>query len=268
MFNSFNQITIKIFLIILFLANSLVAQVQTPEFIAVEGGIFTMGDTFNIAEINKDLPSHLLGVPAHKVNLSTFKISKTEITVAQYRSYCKATERKMPDTPKWGWKENSPIVNISWQDAMNYCEWLTIKLNQKITLPTEAQWEYAARGGNKSKNYKYSGSNDITKVAWFNDNSNKTSHDVASKQANELGLYDMTGNVWEWCLDWYDKDYYKNSPDSNPENTVKNERQRKVVRGGAWSDFDSFSYINFRNSGKPLDKLSLVGFRVVIISNS
>ena len=263
MFNSFNQIVTKVILIIIVLTNSLVGQTQSPEFILVQGGSFTMGDTFNTAEINKDLPSHLLGLPIHKVKLNPFKISKTEITVAQYRNYCKTTGKEMPKEPKWGWQENAPIVNVSWQDAMSYCAWLSNKLNQTITLPTEAQWEYAARGGNKSKDYKYSGSNDITKVAWFNDNSNKTSHVVAGKQVNELGLYDMTGNVWEWCLDWYDKDYYKNSPESNPENTVKNERQRKVVRGGAWSDYDSFSFINFRNSCKPLDTLDLVGFRVV-----
>lgn len=263
MFNSFNQIITKIILIIIVLTNSLVAQVQTPEFITVDGGSFTMGDTFNTTETNKDLPIHLLGLPTHKVTLIPFKISKTEVTVAQYRNYCKATEKEMPDAPKWGWQENAPIVNVSWHDAVDYCKWLSKTLNQKITLPTEAQWEYAARGGSKSMNYKYSGSNDVAKVAWFNDNSDKTSHVVASKQANELGLYDMTGNVWEWCLDWYDKDYYKNSPELNPENTLKNERERKVVRGGAWSDYDSFSFLNFRNSCKPKDALNLVGFRVV-----
>ena len=166
---------------------------------------------------------------------------------------------------------NAPVDSVNWGQANEYCQKLTsldreagvLPDGWEYRLPTEAEWEYAARGGLKSENHKYSGSNDITKVAWFNHNSDKTTHVVASKQSNELGLYDMTGNVWEWCLDWYDKNYYKNSPELNPENTVKNERQRKVVRGGAWSDFDSFSFINFRNSCKPLDTLNLVGFRVV-----
>lgn len=263
MFNAISQIITKFVVIIILCIQSLIDYPPTPIFITVKGGSFTMGDTFNTTENNKNLPPHLLGLPTHKVKLSPFKISKTEVTVAQYRNYCKATGKEMPDEPKWGWQENAPIVNVSWHDAMDYCEWLSKILNQKISLPTEAQWEYAARGGLKSENHKYSGSNTITKVAWFNDNSDKTTHVVASKQSNELGLYDMTGNVWEWCLDWYNKDYYKNSPELNPENTVKNERQRKVVRGGAWSDFDSFSFINFRNSCKPLDTLNLVGFRVV-----
>ncbi len=169
----------------------------------------------------------------------------------------------MPEEPSWGWNDKNSILNVSWNDAIKYCKWLSKKLGKNITLPTEAQWEFAARGGNKSRGYKYSGSNSLDAVAWHDGNSNNKTHNVAQKKANELGLYDISGNVWgEWCLDWYNSDYYSNSPNRNPQGPSSG--NRKVLRGGSW--YDGASYycrVAYRNYGSPDYRDYDFGFRVV-----
>jgi formylglycine-generating enzyme required for sulfatase activity len=168
----------------------------------------------------------------------------------------------MPKEPSWGWRGNTPIVSASWHDALNYCEWLSEMLDQKISLPTETQWEYAARGGTRSKGYKYAGGNSMETSGWFNNNNGYKTHRVATKTANELGLYDMNGNLWEWCLDWYKKDYYENSPNKNPENTARG-KGKKVLRGGRWKSFTSLCRIAERYFIMPENKHANFGFRVV-----
>lgn len=165
--------------------------------------------------------------PLHKVKVSTFYIAKTEVTVKQYRDYCLKTGKQMPKEPSYGWADDNPIVNITWQEAMQYAQYMGCR------LPTEAEWEYAARGGNKSKGYKYSGSDDWDEVAWSYENSNKTIHPVAMKKPNELGIYDMSGNAWEWCSDNYEIFYYNSSPTNNPKGPTKG--IGKVNRGGCYS---------------------------------
>ena len=121
---------------------------------------------------------------------------------------------------------------------------------KKFSLPTEAQWEYAARGGMKSKGYKFSGSNNLGVVAWYDGNSGSETHPVAQKQSNELGLYDMTGNVWEWCQDWFDSNYYANSPQNNPQGPSSGDY--RVLRGGSWGNVPGDCHVSFRfkvNSG-------------------
>jgi formylglycine-generating enzyme required for sulfatase activity len=132
----------------------------------------------------------------------------------------------MPYAPSWGWKDKNPIVNVSWDDAEAFCEWLGGR------LPTEAEWEYAAKGGSESKGYEYSGSNIVDDVTWHFGNSGSTTHPVGTRQANEFGLYDMSGNVLEWCSDWYDQGYYQKSPQVNPQGPTSG--TSRVVRGGAW----------------------------------
>jgi formylglycine-generating enzyme required for sulfatase activity len=127
---------------------------------------------------------------------------------------------------------------------LEYCKWLSEKLDQKITLPTEAQWEFAARGGNKSKGYKYAGGNNINEVARYKGNSNKKVYNVASKKPNELGLYDMTGNANEWCLDWYYMYYYSKSPIKNPRNTNLEDKTDKIYRGGGFRTIKSNSRVS------------------------
>lgn len=225
-----------------------------PKFVHIQGGTFTMGDKWGLS--NKDQR------PTHEVTLKSFNISQTEVTVAQYRYYCNATGTAMPKEPDWGWQDNDPIVNVSWQDAMNYTNWLSDKLDQKVRLPYEAEWEYAARGGSESKGYKYSGGNNIDKVGWYDGNSGKKTHTVASKKANELGIYDMSGNVWEWCMDIYGSDYYANSPKNNPKGADKGER--RVIRGGGWGLDASFCSVAYRYGSAFNGELyDYFGFRIV-----
>jgi len=200
--------------------------------------------------------------PTHVVSVKEFNISQTEITVAQYRNYCEATGTAMPKAPSWGWQSNHPIVNVSRQDAIKYTNWLSNKLNQIVRLPYEAEWEYAARGGNKSKGYKYSGSNNVTDVSWYDGNSDKKTSAVAGKKANELGLYDMSGNVFEWCMDTYGSDYYANSPKNNPKGATKG--GARVIRGGGWHLNATFCSVAFRYGATFDGELyDYFGFRVV-----
>lgn len=224
-----------------------------PEFIKVEGGTFAMGDEWGIGESNEQ--------PTHLIRLSEFYIGKTEVTVAQYRKYCEETGVSMPKEPSWGWKDNDPIVNVNWYDAINYCDWLSEKLDQNITLPTEAQWEYAARGGNISKEYKYSGARSADAASWYENNSGNKVNTVATKKPNELGLYDMSGNVWEWCLDWYSDVYYRSSPWENPRGPASG--RDKVLRGGSWYDDPFYCRVARRLSNKPNYRYINRGFRVV-----
>ncbi len=194
------------------------------DFILVEGGTFNMGSNEDEADEQ----------PIHNVTVNSFYISNYEVTVEQYDKFCKDTGRGMPSENDLG-KGTMPVVNINWYDAIDYCNWLseqegltpsysgsgnTIRFNLDANgyrLPTEAEWEFAARGGNNSRSYRYSGSNNPDHVSWYLENSNREAHPVGQKNPNELGLYDMSGNVWEWCWDWYNEYYYSSSPSSNPE---------------------------------------------------
>ena len=226
-----------------------------PKFVHVEGDTFTMGDETGKGNKNQR--------PTHEVTLNSFNISQTEVTVAQYRFYCNETGVGMPKEPSWGWQDNHPMVNVSWRDAMDYSDWLSSKLKQKVRLPYEAEWEYAARGGNKSKGYKYSGSNNISDVSWYDGNSINKTNVVATKKTNELGLYDMSGNAFEWCMDKYGDDYYANSPKKNPKGAA--EGDKRIVRGGGWNLSSNFCSVAFRYGSKFTGELyEYFGFRVVL----
>jgi len=201
------------------------AQEPTPEYSDM---VFVAGGTFRM-RINDRYSNEKL---VHSVTVSNFYISKTEVTVAQYRAFCQAIGRQMPLAPRWGWQENHPIVNVTWNDAMEFCQWAGCR------LPTEAEWEYAARGGNKSENYAYSGSNNAEDVAWHNINSGDRTHLVGTKQSNELGLYDMSGNVWEWCSEC-------------------------VLCGGSWNDDADVCMAAERIRNYPSPRIYSIGFRVV-----
>nr|HPH19526.1 SUMF1/EgtB/PvdO family nonheme iron enzyme [Haliscomenobacter sp.] len=134
------------------------------------------------------------------------------------------------------------------------------KTGKNYRLPTEAEWEFAARGGIQSQRYKYAGSNDLGEVGWYNDNSSSATHPIGLKQANELGLHDLSGNVWEWCSDWYASDYYKNSPVSNPKGPDSG--TRAVLRGGSWDYFVSSCRLADRYVNDPAYGVYVIGFRV------
>jgi formylglycine-generating enzyme required for sulfatase activity len=242
----------------------------------VQGGTFTMGAT---EEQGSDYDSDER--PTYQVTLSDFYIGKYEVTqqlweyVMKYsgtaadgsRMSAYALDVWLGDDPSsdYGVGDFYPAYNVSWNDIVDI---FLPRLN-KITggnfrLPTEAEWEYAARGGNKSKDYKYSGSNTIGDVAWYYNNASLISYPVGTKAPNELGLYDMSGNVTEWCSDWYDENYYSSSPSNNP--TGPTSGSRRVNRGGSWGSFAHFCRVSARGYGNPDNRYFLLGFRLVCTS--
>jgi formylglycine-generating enzyme required for sulfatase activity len=193
------------------------AEAMNIEMIYVQGGTFTMGCTGEQGnDCNKDEK------PAHQVTLSSFSIGKYEVTQAQWKSV-------MGSNPFYFKGDNLPVENVSWNDVQAFIRKLNTQAGNRYRLPTEAEWEYAARGGNQSKGYKYSGSNTLGNVAWYYDNSAYKTHPVGQKSPNELGIYDMSGNVREWCSDRYD--VYSTSAQNDPVGTSGSYR---VIRGGSW----------------------------------
>ncbi|MBQ9466176.1 MAG: SUMF1/EgtB/PvdO family nonheme iron enzyme [Muribaculaceae bacterium] len=188
--------------------------------VTVQGGTFTMGAT---AEQGDDVNDYEL--PTHKVTLSSFEIGKTEVTQALWKAV-------MGEVDCFYEGDNLPIYELSWEECQEFITKLNSLTGEKFRLPTEAEWEFAARGGNKSKGYKYAGSNDIDKVAWYSYNSELDIHPVATKAPNELGLFDMSGNVWEWCNDWFEEDYYTPAPQTNPQGPDEGFNDCRVMRGG------------------------------------
>lgn len=168
----------------------------------------------------------------------------------------------MPETPKWGWQDNHPVVNVSYNDAVAYCNWLGEEYEEDFRLPTEAEWEFAARGGNKSRGYEYSGSDYMEHVGWYADNGGGQTHVVGQKKANELGLYDMSGNIWEWCRDWCHENYYGNSLNMNLSGRTWG--SFRVLRGGAWYFMAFGCRVASRNYFTPALGSDNYGFRVVL----
>jgi len=247
-----------------------------PEFdwVLVEGGTFQMGSDDGMDDEK----------PVHKVSLSDYYISKTEVTYNQYKIFCEATgrdnwftDKETLDSNNWDVlfitnfncnKGDYPQVGLEQDDAIAFCDWLGRLIGKTVRLPTEAEWEYAARGGNKSKGYEYSGSNNIDEVAWYwrnsgdeyldgdyvnirtyyskyNPNNDCRLHPVAQKKPNELGLYDMSGNALEWCSDYYNPTFYSRwGNQMNPLNDRGMDEDESiawqtVMRGGAWNSSDN-----------------------------
>lgn len=228
-----------------------VETVATPEVVLVEGGTFLMGSYVREGE-----------EPVHWVTLETYYIGKYPITVWQYRMFCEATGKPMPEGHNpWAHGEHTPIVNVTYDDAVQYCCWLSERYGGDWRLPTEAEWEYAARGGDRSNGYMYSGSNDLSAVGWFGGNTSVCPVLTGRKPANELGIFDMSGNVWEWCQDWYDVGYYARSPASNPRGPSSG--TRRVLRGGAGDDIPLTCRVAHRSHYTPGERRANSGFRVV-----
>ncbi len=246
-----------------------------PKMILVEKGTFIMGE-----ESSKTWDG---SSPFQEVVLNyDFYIGRCEVTFSEYNVFCESTGREKPNSN--GRKEGDlPLINVSWWDAIVYCNWLSEKETlpkaydnngnlldkdgntttdpSKVfgyRLPTEAEWEYAARGGNKTNGYKYSGSDDIDEVAWYSENSEGEPHKVGTKQSNELGIYDMSGNVFEWCSDWEGKYYY--SVQTNPYNSKPN--SHRVFRGGSYLWKETVSLIWSRSGASPNLEFDELGFRV------
>lgn len=200
--------------------------------------------------------------PVHTVKVKSFYMSATEVTFDQYDAFCEATGRVKPDDNGWG-RGKMPVSNLSWDDANAYCHWLSEQLGEPISLPTEAEYEFAARGGNLSRGDKYSGSDYMEDVGWFVGNSKGRPHEVGSKMPNELGIYDLSGNVWEWCLDWYHSTYDGAPVDGSAWNDENPQTPYHVVRGGSWSSSAEDCRISVRNSGSSSGWVNFAGFRLV-----
>lgn len=238
-----------------------------PGMMYVEGGMFNMGSSKGKGDES----------PEHKVLLSSFYMSRFEVTNEQFATFLNSygsnyvkkgayAGQDMVFEDEWGlkkdggkWvpqpgKETYPAVYVTWYGANEYCKFYNYR------LPTEAEWEFAARGGTRSKNFKYSGSNDPDNVAWFYENANST-NPVGQKNPNELGIFDLTGNVWEWCADWHDRSYYSVSPGKNPKGPGNG--TVKVLRGGSFFEMSSKLRTTYRDFSYPVIGDFKYGFRCV-----
>jgi formylglycine-generating enzyme required for sulfatase activity len=231
-----------------------------PEMIKVVGGTFWMG-------CSKEQQSSCGSDenPVHSVMVNSFKISKHEITQTQWELIMGTTVRQQRDKanatlPLGDKGDNYPMYYVSWTEAQEFISRLNAATGKNYRLPTEAEWEYAARGGNQSQGYKYSGSNKLSEVAWFTDNSNNQTHTVGTKKANELDIHDMNGNVWEWCLDWYGN--YSIPSQQNP--TGASSGSNRVSRGGGWDNYANYCRVTTRSNRSPDYRGSDLGFRIVL----
>ncbi len=215
--------------------------------VAVEGGTFQMGSNDSDADSDEK--------PVHQVKLSPYSIGQTEVTQELW-------EAVMGSNPSNRKGVKLPVERVSWNDCQTFITKLNQLTGKQFRLPTEAEWEFAARGGNNSKGYKYSGSDNIDDVAWYTSNSGIQTHEVATKQPNELGLYDMSGNVWEWCQDWYNSSYYSSSVINNP--TGPTSGSSRVNRGGSWGGNAGYCRVANRSNGTPTGTNYLLGFRLAL----
>lgn len=226
--------------------------------VKVEGGSFMMGSPDDDPDANRDEK------PQHLVKLSDFSIGETEVTQELW-------EAVMGNNPSHNRNASYPVNQITRDDCQAFFKKLKEITNRDFRLPTEAEWEYAARGGNKTGGFKYAGSNNINSVAWYDKNSSGVIHPVAQKEPNELGLYDMSGNVWEFCQDYYDQKYYSKSPTENPCN--KNESYAFVMRGGGTANYSDFCRVTFRadqvllSDQNPVASNWDMGIRLVLSEN-
>ena len=191
--------------------------------------------------------------PVHEVCVDDFYIGKYEVTQGQWKAIMGNNPSSFSSCG-----DNCPVEKVSWNDIQDFIGKLNSKTGKNYRLPTEAEWEYAARSGGKSE--KYSGGNDIDSVAWYGSNSGRKTHPVGQKAANGLGLYDMTGNVWEWVSDWYSSSYYSESPKNNPKGP--NSGSHRLLRGGGWHGNSRNSRTAYRHGHSPDFRDVSDGFRL------
>lgn len=218
--------------------------------VQVDGGTFTMGGT---AEQEKPYNNEK---PTHQVTLSSYLIGETEVTQELWQAVMGSNPSEFPGNKR-------PVEKVSWYDCQEFIKKLNQQTGARFRLPTEAEWEFAALGGNKSHNYTYAGSNTLDDVAWYRSNSDLKCHEVRGKAANELGLYDMSGNVVEWCQDWYGS----YSRDNQTDPTGPTTGIAFVYRGGCWYNEDSNCGVTLRNWYLASKRYADLGFRISIYSS-
>lgn len=217
----------------------------------VEGGTFMMGTE---EWDGNDVDLYWKGMPVHQVTLSDYYIGETEVTQALWKVVMESNPSKFKND------DNRPVETVYWNDCQEFIGRLNEITGENFCLPTEAQWEFAACGGNYSKGYKYSGSNDLDAVAWYIENSDKRTHPVGTKQANELGIYDMSGNVYEWCQDWYGN--YSSTAVTDP--TGPSSGSLRVYRGGSWDLYAIYFRCAYRNGSTPANAHKELGLRLAL----
>lgn len=251
----------------------------TFEMIAVRGGTFQMGSPQND-------PDRESNEAQHRVTVDDYYIGKHEVTLALFKMFVDATgyttdaekegsctvwkdnELKKQDGVNWRCDHvgnirpereyNHPVIYVSWNDAVAFCNWLSQQTGRQYRLPTESEWEFAARGCSRTLVTKYSGGNSVEAVGWSAINSGGTTHAVGTKRANEIGTHDMTGNVWEWCNDWYGS--YPSKPTTNPQGPSTG--SSRVTRGGGWIDGLTGNRVVNRNHNSPSNRGNDLGFRL------
>lgn len=229
--------------------------------IRVEGGDFMMGCTSEQGQCYDDEKN------VRRITVDGFYIGMLEVTQSQWEKVMGTSiyQQRNKANSQWslyGVGPDYPMYYVSWDEATEFCRLLSNKTGKTYTLPTEAQWEYAARGGKKADGTKYAGSNVIDAVAWYRDNSGSSTHVCGSKRANALGIYDMSGNVWEWCKDWYASSYVSYDT-NNP--TGPSSGSSRVARGGGWYGDASNCRVANRDGSTPSSRDYGLGFRVVCI---
>jgi formylglycine-generating enzyme required for sulfatase activity len=249
------------------------SQIPKPKMVLVKGGEFYMGN---------DYAGNADERPEHKVQVSDFYIGRYEVTFDEFDLFCESTGYPKPDDGGFG-RGQRPVINVSWIGAIKYCNWLSTRMGldkvyeyredslgivitavhwdaNGFRLPTEAEWEFAARGGIESKGYPYPGSTNLDEVAWYEKNSGGKTHPVGQLKPNELGIYDMLGNAYEWCWDWYSPTYYANSPEQDPRGPDKG--SERVYRGGAFNSPREYMRITKRFHFMPYKPQGTIGFRL------
>lgn len=238
-------------------------------------GTETVDQGADAARVSNERPQHAVTIAAG------LRLAPHEVTRAEFARFVTATGRDMAGCGNWengGWvvhpefdwrnpgfeqTDDDPVVCVSWVDASDYIGWLNARTGRTYRLPTEAEWEYAARGGKdpeKRPSFEYAGGEKLDELGWYEDNSHGETKPVGLKLKNELGLYDMSGNVWEWCEDWYEK--YRSKPQTDPKGPV--EGVNRVFRGGGWSSTAGRCRVAYRFHDRPTNRRNLVGFRLVL----
>lgn len=216
--------------------------------VRVEGGTFIMGATTEQGSSADEDEK-----PIHQVTLSSFSIGKFEVTQEEWNAV-------MGSNPSYFKGSMLPVESVNWNDCQTFIRKLNELTGMNFRLPTEAEWEFAARGGNRSNGYMYAGSNSLVNVAWYEFNNGSPTHEVGQKKANELGIYDMSGNVWEWCADWYGS--YSSFSQTNPKGASSG--SNRVIRGGSLYVISWHCRVSSRGIREPLDRSNNLGFRLAL----